>query len=172
MFSLITKQDNMKKFHSLSNLVTIILIFVVSCSERESDQVDIINDLFPKEQSELREVIKSIVRDAETTNLEGLETIHLVSDKFTKFGPRGFERQDIESTNESELAFFGSISNYKEEVKDLKIDVFGEFGIATYYRFVSFEKDGEEQIVRVRQTLVFLKTSDGWKIIHEHGNKP
>jgi len=161
----------MKKNNSLSIIVALLLLFVLSCSERKSDQVDIVNNLFPEEQSELREVIKSIVRDAETTNLEGLKTIHLISDKFTKFGPRSFERQNIESTNESELAFFGSISNYKEEVKDLKIDVFGEIGIATYYRFVSFEQDGEEKIVSVRQTLVFLKTSEEWKIIHEHGNK-
>jgi len=58
--------------------------------------------MFPEEQKELREVVNSIVRDAETANLEGLKEIHLASDKFTKFGPRNFERQDVEKTNESE----------------------------------------------------------------------
>jgi len=147
------------------------MLFVVSCSERKSNQVDIVDNLYTKEQNELKEVINTIVRDAETTNLEGLKTIHLVSDKFTKFGPRSFERQDIEKTNESELAFFGSISNYNEEIKDVKIDVFGEVGIATYYRFVSFDQDKEKVTGSVRQTLVFLKTNKGWKIVHEHGTK-
>ena len=150
-------------------LTSLLLIFLASCSEKKSDQKDIINDLFPEAQSELREVINSIVRDSETANLEGLKASHLLSDKFTKFGPRSFERQDVESTNESELAHFGSISNFKAEVKDLKIDVFGDIGIATYYPHVSFEKDGEEKIGSARQTLVFLKTGEGWKIIHEHG---
>ncbi len=161
----------MKKNNSLSIIVTLLLLFLASCSEKKSDQIDIVNNLFPEAQSELREVINSIVRDAETANLEGLKASHLLSGKFTKFGPRSFERQDVESTNESELAHFGSISNFKAEVKDLKIDVFGDIGIATYYPHVSFEMDGKEITGSARQTLVFLKTSEGWKIIHEHGTK-
>ena len=161
----------MKKNNRLLILVTFMVIIVSSCSEKKSDQPDIVNDLFPDAQSELREVIESIYKDCETTNLEGLKAIHLASDKFTKFGPRSFERQDLESTNESELAHFSSISNFKAVVKDLKIDVFGDIGIATYYPHVSFEKDGEMITGSARQTVVFLKTGEGWKIIHEHGTK-
>ena len=102
----------MKKYQ-ISSMTIAIILLVVSCSDRKSNQVDILDNSYAKEQSELKEVVKSIISDAETTNLEGLKAIHLVSDKFTKFGPRSFERQDIEETNESELAFFGSISNYK-----------------------------------------------------------
>jgi len=159
----------MKKTYSLLILATFMVIIISSCSEKKSDQLDIVNDLFPESQSELREVIESIVRDCETANLEGLKAIHLASDKFTKFGPRSFERQDVKSTNKSEVAHFGSISNFKMVVKDLKIDVFGDVGIATYYPHVTFEKDGMEKSGSARQTFVFLKTSEGWKIIHEHG---
>ena len=165
------KQYKMKKTNSLSIMITLLLLFLSSCSEKKSDQVDLINETFPEAQNELREVINSIVKDSETANLEGLKASHLLSDKFTKFGPRSFERQDVESTIESESAHFGSISNFKMEVKDLKIDVFGDIGIVTYYPHVSFEKDGEEITGSARQTLVFLKTSEGWKIIHEHGTK-
>ena len=80
-----------------------------------------------------------------------------------------FDRQDLASTNASEAAFFSSISNLEYEARDLKIDVFGGVGIATYYPHVSFIKDGEVKTVDGRQTLVFLNTSDGWKIVHEHG---
>jgi hypothetical protein len=159
----------MKKNNCLSIIVTLLLLFLSSCSEKKSHQVDLVNEIFPEAQNELREVINSIVKDSETANLEGLKASHLLSDKFTKFGPRSFERQDVESTNESELTHFGSISNFKNEIKDLKIDVFGDIGIATFYPYVSFEKDGEEKTGSGRQTFVFLKTSDGWKIIHEHG---
>ena len=159
----------MRKANDLSIIITLLFLVFSSCSEKKSDQVDLINNNFLESQNELKEVVNTIVKDAETTNLEGLKNIHLVSDKFTKFGPRGFERQNVDDTNESELVFFGTISNYEEEVKDLKIDVFGEVGIATYYRFVSFEQDHEKKNVSLRQTLVFLKTNEGWKIIHEHG---
>jgi ketosteroid isomerase-like protein len=59
--------------------------------------------------------------------------------------------------------------NVDYEVKELKIDVFGDIGIVTYYPHVTFVKDGEEKEVSGRQTLVFLKTKDGWRIVHEHG---
>ena len=153
-------------------LLTIVLpafFLLTSCTSETPPRQDLINDPFHEAQAELREVIDSIVKDATTANIEGLQAAHLVSDKFTKFGPRSFERQDVASTNASEAAFFGSISKFNQEVKDLKIDVFGDMGIATYYTEVSFVQDGEERKGSGRQTLVFLKTENGWKIVHEHG---
>ena len=136
-------------------LIVVLLtpLFLVSCLNGKTSQQDIVISTFEEEEQELRGVISMIVRDAETANLEGLKNIHLDSDKFTKFGPRNFERQDVDKTNDSELAFFGTASSYKEKVEDLKIDVFGEVGIVTYYRVVSFEQDGEEQNVNLRQPL-------------------
>ncbi len=130
---------------------------------------DIAHYPYPEAQAELRETLNAIYNDAATANVSGLRAIHLKSDKFTKFGPRGFDRQDVEQCNESEAAFFTSIQDFESEVKDLKIDVFGEVAIMTYYPHVSFKKDGEVRQGSSRQTLVFLKTADGWKIIHEHG---
>ena len=152
-------------------IFALLLFLIASCSAPINEQPDIIENQFPEKQQELIEAVNTIVRDAETANLDGLIDIHLVSDKFTKFGPRSFERQNIQQTNESELAFFGRVTNYKEEVKDLKVDVFGEVGIATYYREVSADQDGEIIRAELRQTLVFANTEDGWKLVHEHGNR-
>lgn len=152
-------------------MITMLIFVFASCSETKNEQPDIIENQFPEKQKELIEAVNTIVRDAETANLDGLRDIHLVSDKFTKFGPRSFERQNVQQTNESELAFFGRVTNYKEEVKDLKVDVFGDVGIATYYREVLAELDGEVSSSELRQTLVFVNTEDGWKLVHEHGNR-
>ncbi|MHC4911104.1 MAG: nuclear transport factor 2 family protein [Planctomycetota bacterium] len=130
---------------------------------------DLAHDPDPEAQAELREVVNLIVKDAMEANIEGLQAAHLDSEKFTKFGPRKFDRQDVGGTNESEAAFFGSISNVSEEVKDLKIDVFGDTAIATFYPHVSFVQNGEERHGSGRQTFVFLRTRDGWKLVHEHG---
>ena len=152
-----------------SVLLVSIIFLLVSCKGEQSSQQDLINDPFLGAQAELREIVKTIVNDAETANIEGLQAAHLVSDKFTKFGPRSFERQGVVATNESEAAFFVSITDFKQETRDLKIDVFGDVGIATYYPYVSFVQDGEKKTASGRQTLVFLKTDNGWKIVHEHG---
>lgn len=140
-----------------------------ACANESSLERDIITDPFPEAQAELREVVNTIAKDAMMANIEGLQEAHLVSDKFTKFGPRNFNRQGVANTNASEAAFFSSISNLNMEIRDLKIDVFGEIGIATYYPHYSFIQDGEDKEGSSRQTLVFVKTRKGWKIIHEHG---
>ena len=144
-------------------------IFLSVCASDEFTQVDIIKDPFLSSQAEIREVISSIIKDAEEANIEGLKAVHLESEKFSKFGPRNFDRQDISSTNATEDAFFSSISNYKQEIRDLKIDVFDAMAIATYYPYVSFIQNGEKKTGIGRQTFVFLKTNSGWRLVHEHG---
>jgi ketosteroid isomerase-like protein len=146
-----------------------ILLLLLSCTHSREAEPDLINDQFPEAQAELREVLQAIADDAMTANIEGLQAIHLKSDKFTKFGPRRFDRQDVASTDESEAAFFSSVEDLTVEVKDLRIDVFGDVAVATYYPHVTFVRDGEETETSGRQTLVFLRTPDGWKIVHEHG---
>lgn len=128
-----------------------------------------VGDASPGAEAELRAAVMSIANDIMTANLEGLQAAHLASGKYSKFGPRKFERQDLDEANASEAAFFGSISNVDYRVEDLKIDVFGDIGIVTYYPRVSFVAENESRTVDGRQTLVFLKTGDGWKIVHEHG---
>jgi ketosteroid isomerase-like protein len=142
---------------------------LVACTSDNQPERDVVNDPFPEAQAELREVIQSIRKDVMTANIDGLQAIHLESDKFTKFGPRSFERQDVASTNQSEAAFFSSVSITEYEATDLKIDVFGNIGIATFHPQVTSVKNGEESRGSGRQTVVFLKTPSGWKIVHEHG---
>jgi hypothetical protein len=165
----IERQNDMNKRYGWLTALLPVPLLLVSCTNAKHLQQDLISDPFPEAQAELREVVKSIAKDIMTANIEGLQAAHLESDKFTKFGPRSFDRQDVASTNESEAAFFGSVSNMSYEVKELKIDVFGDIGIVTYYPHVSFVENGKEKNVIGRQTFVFLRTANGWKIVHEHG---
>ena len=146
-----------------------VLFGISSCSSNKPDQEELIHDPYISAQKEIAELINSIVKDAEEANIEGLKSAHLESAKFSKFGPRNFNRQDVSSANETEAAFFSSISNYKQEVRDLKIDVFDDVAVATYYPHVTYVLNGEEIRGSGRQTFVFLHTQDGWKLVHEHG---
>lgn len=143
--------------------------FVLSCIAEEKDRPDAVTETYQEAQAELQAVVKEIYDDAMTADIEGLKAVHLNSPKFTKFGPRSFERQNVEQTNTSEASFFSSISDLKVELKDIKIDVFDDVAIATFYPTYSLKKDGEVVEGMSRQTLVFLRTDEGWKIIHEHG---
>ena len=145
------------------------LLLLASCATAPRTSEDVIYGSHPEAQAELRAVVESIAADIEQANVEGLQALHLNSEKFSKFGPRSFERQDVSSTNESEAAFFSSISEADYQVEDLKIDVFGDVAVVTYYPNVSCVREGEEVSVSGRQTLVFVRTADGWKLVHEHG---
>lgn len=153
-------------------LVTAALaIHLCGCTSSQSTNSDpkLGHDGFPRAEAELREAVEAIRRDIIAGNIEGLQAAHLVSEKFTKFGPRRFERQDVAGTNDSEAAFFSSISNVTYDVEDLKIDVFGEVGVVTYYPHVSFTRDDQRVDVVGRQTFVFLHADGEWKLVHEHG---
>jgi ketosteroid isomerase-like protein len=50
----------------------------------------------------------------------------------------------------------------------LKIDVFGNVGIATFILNYSFEANGETVHRKERSTLVFVKKGGAWRIVHEH----
>ena len=159
----------MKIMHPFILSFLIIFLGLSSCQRTDPGQEELINDPYLSVQAEIREAIQAIVKDAEEANIEGLKAAHLESVKFSKFGPRNFDRQDVIGTNASETSFFSSISNYKQEVRDLKIDVFEDVAIATYYPHVSFIQNGEEKTGSGRQTFVFLSTEEGWKLVHEHG---
>ncbi len=132
---------------------------------------DVAHYPFPEAQAQLREVLKTIIRGAQSANAVGLREGHLISDKFTKFGGRLYERLNFEQTVAGETANITTGQDFTYEVKDLKIDVFDDVAIMTYYGHVTRMVDGEPVQYSFRQTLAFLNTRDGWKIIHEHQSR-
>ena len=122
----------MNKLLKFQMLLIFLLLVLVSCTSDEPKKPDLVNHVFSDAQTEIRGVINSTVNDAMSANIEGLRNSYLNSDKFTKFGSRSFERQNVKSTNESEAEFFSCISNLNLEIIDLKINVFDKVGIANY----------------------------------------
>jgi len=62
----------------MKNLLLILIsLYLFACNKQANE--DLINNNFPKAQEEIRKVINSIVLDAETANIEGLQSIHLGS---------------------------------------------------------------------------------------------
>ena len=124
---------------------------------------------FPKAEEEIRAFLDALIDDVNHLRIENFAGHHLDSKKFTKFGPRAFERQDIHQTNESEAAFWSSVSDVEYEAQDLKIDVFRDVAVATWYGHVTLRIGEEQQQAQGRQTVVLVRTAAGWKIAHEHG---
>ena len=130
---------------------------------------DLVHDPFPEAEEEVRATMRKIHQDVVIGNVGALRSHHLNSPKFSKFGPRRHERQTFEETSESEASFFTSITDFTVDPKDMKVDVFGDVAVMTYYPHVTFKKDGKKMKGNGRQTAVFVKTTEGWLIAHEHG---
>lgn len=127
---------------------------------------DIVNDPFPDVREEVLATMRKIHQDVVSGNVGALRFHHLNS---PKFGPRKHERQTFEETSASEVSFFTSITDFTVDPKNMKVDVFGDVAVMTYYPHVTFKKDGKKMKGNGRQTIVFVKTTEGWLIAHEHG---
>ena len=146
-----------------------IFLLSMSCNRKQTESNDAaINE--SAMEKELHDAVIKVWEDANNSNIAELESAHLNSPKFSKFGPRIAERQNVESTKKSETEHFLSISDANLVIEDLKIDIFENVGIATFYNNYSFIKNDNRLHGKGRVTLVFLLTEDGWKIIHEHSS--
>jgi hypothetical protein len=129
---------------------------------------DLSHDPFPEAQEESHASLAAIVTDVENANVQGLRDSHLDSAKFTKFGGKNFERMSLGPCNEREADGVTSVQDIAFEMKNRRIDVFGDVAVMTCYNHFSFREGGKRRQRIVRNTLVFLKTDKGWKIVHEH----
>ena len=160
------------KFRALTLLCLLVSMSVyVGCvsTPTQTGNRDIVLDRFPEAEEEVLAAMRNLVHEVVTGNVEAFPAHHLNSPKFSKFGPRKHERQTIEETNASERSFWTSVTDVDLDTRDMKVDVFGDVAVVTYYPHVTFKKDGKMMTGDGRQTLVFVKTNDGWLIAHEHG---
>jgi len=155
--------------HIRRRLIPAVMLMLLAACSGFSGSDDPAPGSLAAARAEIRQAVQSIAEDIAEQDIEALQAAHLNSGGFSKFGPRSFERQDLSETNESEARFFSSITDVEYEVRDLKVDVFGSAAVATYYPHASFTMDGERRSIDGRQTFVFVRTGDGWKLAHEHG---
>jgi ketosteroid isomerase-like protein len=121
-----------------------------------------------EEKTQIQGLLREIFDAAEKKDLNRLDSYHLYSSKFTKFSGATLNRQDAAASRKGEHDGLASINDLKMQADDLKIDVFGEVGIATFILKSSFRAGANFIEKKDRSTMVFLKEHGAWKITHEH----
>jgi len=105
----------------------------------------------------------------ERKNLQPLIALRLEKE-FTAFDD--FPPYTLRDYRSSLIYNFDLIGSWKGEFKmrckDLKVKVFGETAIATFYIHYDVVQNGRPFKSTSRVTFVFLKRGDNWYIIHEH----
>ena len=121
-----------------------------------------------KEAKEIAGRLLEIIDACEKKDFERLESYHLYGPRFTKFSTESAGRLEAEVARKGERDGLSAVNGLSMRADDLKIDVFGKTGIATFVLSYSF-KAGEETIEKqAKTTMVFVKEGGQWRITHEH----
>lgn len=131
-------------------------------------QVDLINDEFSEAKQEVMETFGALAQSIKDGDMDKLISFHAYGPKFTEFKD-GAPRNGSEDNETYERNLFGSVTEViKFDAKDLQIAVYGDVANLTFHSDFHL-KFGEDLVVVNNQiTLLFVKTANGWKIVHEH----
>jgi ketosteroid isomerase-like protein len=120
-------------------------------------------------------IVYAVFEAGKNKDFASLERLHLNSEEFSKFDEfPPFTRQDSKQALIYEEAAFANITDFQYELQEMKVDIFGQVAIATFYLdyrgvFVNdYSFEGSPVRSRSRATIVLLQLQDGWKIVHEH----
>jgi len=148
---------------SVAPLVAGCLVAGCAWTQREHARAD-----YTKGRAQIEQRLQEIFRAAETKEFGRLDSYHRYGPEFTKFTDSSPERLDASAARTGEHLGLAATQNLKMRAEDLKIEVFGRVGIATFILHYGFERAGEDIHRRERSTMVFVLDGESWKIVHEH----
>lgn len=153
------------RLNSFYYLTAFLLLIGSACSPKMGD---LITPEYQEEQEEVIETLNGIVQSIKDGDLDKLISYHAYGPKFTEF-KNGEPRNGGDDNETYERNVFGSVTEIiKFDFNDLKIAVYGDVANVTLHS--DFELMFGEDLVKVKDqmTLLFVKTKEGWKIVHEH----
>ncbi|WP_027067117.1 YybH family protein [Maribacter sp. Hel_I_7] len=154
-------------FTALLIFTGIVLTGFTKTIEVESD-TDLINNEFPEAKQEVLETFGAIAQSIKDGDMDKLISFHAYSPKFTEF--KNGEPHNGGAANEAhERNVFGSVTEVvKFDANDLKIAVYGEVANLTFHSDFQLKFGEDLVVVNDQITLLFVNTTDGWKMVHEH----
>ncbi|WP_282111677.1 YybH family protein [Maribacter stanieri] len=154
-------------FTALLIFTGIVLTGFTKTIEVESD-TDLINNEFPEAKQEVLETFGAIAQSIKDGDMDKLISFHAYSPKFTEF-KNGEPRNGGAANEAHERNVFGSVTEVvKFDANDLKIAVYGEVANLTFHSDFQLKFGEDLVVVNDQITLLFVNTTDGWKMVHEH----
>ena len=137
-------------------------------AQMENARVDLINEDFPEAKQKVMETFGEIAQSIKDKDLDKLISFHAYGPKFTEF-KNGEPRNGSQANEAHERSVFGSVSEVvKFDANDLQIAVYGVVANVTFHSDFHL-KFGDDLVgVNDQITLLFVRTQNGWKMVHEH----
>ncbi len=152
-------------------LIMILSLVITGCDTDDDTQEtnrDIITYDFPAEKQEVLETFGAIAQSIRDGDMDKLISFHAYGPKFTEF-KNGQPRNGDVANEAHERSVFGAVTEVvKFDANELKIAVYGEVANLTFHSDFHLKFGEDLVIVNDQITLLFVRTSDGWKMVHEH----
>ena len=151
----------------------ILILTVVGCKDdpvtsTAGSNIDLVNDEFPEAKQEVLDTFVGIAQSIKDGDIDKLISYHAYGPKFTEFKD-GAPRNGGEANEAYERSLFGSVTEVvKFDANDLKIAVYGDVANLTFHSDFQLKFGDDLVVVNDQITLLFVKTNDGWKMVHEH----
>ena len=131
-----------------------------------------------RDRKDVEAVVRGFFEAGRNKDLTSLADFHSSRDSFTKFDENPpYTRQNSDEAFVYEQAAFANISDYTYAIDDLRIDLFAEAAVVTFYltyggMFVNdYSFEGSPVSGKARVSMVLVRTPRGWRIAHEHFSK-
>jgi ketosteroid isomerase-like protein len=124
-------------------------------------------DIFVKAISDIE---KSIVKYFNEKNVNGILSFFIK--KFVGFSSTRHDRlTNLGQLRKTFLYYLKEGDKVTYSINDLKVHIYGELALATFYWKVTIRKGKKIKSVNGRGSHVFMMQDEGWKIVHEHYSK-
>ncbi len=127
--------------------------------------------------SEIVDIVRHFFEVGKTKNLAPLRGIQLDDPRFSSYSDLPpLDLKDYSTTIALQELRFISVSDYDYEIKNLRVDVFGDSAVVTFMikqtgvLVDNYSFRGQHLSMESRGTFVLIK-SPKWKIIHIHLTK-
>lgn len=154
-------------------MILLIGLYFTGCDNNDDNDnqpkyVDLINTEFPEEKQEVLNTFGEIAQSIIDGDMDKLISFHAYGDKFTEF-KNGEPRNGGTANEEYERNVFGSITEVIAfNADDLKVAVYGDVANLTFHSDFQLMFGTDLVVVNDQITLLFVKTNNGWKMVHEH----
>lgn len=158
----------------ITHIITAILILTFfgckedSVSPTNESSVDLLNDEFPDAKAEVMATFGEIAQSIKDGDMDKLISFHAYTPKFTEF-KNGEPRNNGAANEIYERGLFGSVTEVVAfNAEDLQIAVYGDVANLTFHSDFQLKFGDDLAVVNNQISLLFVKTDNGWKMVHEH----
>ena len=121
-------------------------------------------------EKEVVHIEKSIVKYFNQKNVSGILDFFMKG--FTGFSSTRHDRlTNVGQLKKTFLYYLREGEKVTYSINGLKVHIYGEFALATFYWKVSIRNKRKVKNVNGRGSHLFLMQDDTWKIVHEHYSK-